>query len=635
MAHQDNMENLASKEMKEHEEKRGRKGLLVSMVRRYIHENSLIIIKMSFRGTKVILDLLALEGQRELKAVEGTRVHRGQRVAWESRDMMVRQGTKDNQGLQGPRVIKVSEVQLAYLDNLDLGETLGQQGPKARRGSMDTLLVTLALLAALVPLDQLDHPHQYGVPGKRGGVGKRGIPGPKGIHGGNGMIGLPGPKGDTGNRGEKGAKGEHGTKGSMGSMGMMGPSGSAGAQGHPGAVGPSGLPGLQGIQGLKVKCITMKPKGESAQPGRKGKKGAPGKPGDPGPAGVRGNMGEAGVKGKPGAKGEQHHPGPRGPRGIPGFRGENGNPGGSGLKGLPGDTGTLGPTGPPGLKGNPGVPGQKGQRGQKGKAGELGPQGLPGQQGTAGLPRFFLASSTACVSLQGLKGVQGERGPKGVQGHPGPPRPKSLSRRWSGHGDHFDWPLGTKEDPATTCYELGLTHPQLNDGYFYIDPNQGCPCDAVQVFCNFTAGGTTCIRPLQSQIRFHWEQGQKTRVQWLGQQHGGSLLEYAGLGVVQLRFMRFHSHTCSQRMTISCNGSQSRVGKTDSAQWLVHLTGDSGNEISSHFTSVSRRECEVEVDVHTQVDMELLPVRDLGVEISSGSPFFQEVAVVLGPLCFL
>lgn len=140
-------------------------------------------------------------------------------------------------------------------------------------------------------------------------------------------------------------------------------------------------------------------------------------------------------------------------------------------------------------------------------------------------------------------------------------------------------------------------------------------------------------------------------------------LQYAGLGVVQLRFMRFHSHTSSQHVTISCSGSQSRVGKTDSAQWLIHLTGDSGNEISSRFTSVSRRECEVrarllellfnwslfvfslivwcviilqvEVDVHAQVDMELLPVRDLGVEISSGSPFFQEVTVVLGPFCFL
>lgn len=44
---------------------------------------------------------------------------------------------------------------------------------------------------------------------------------------------------------------------------------------------------------------------------------------------------------------------------------------------------------------------------------------------------------------------------------------------------------------------------------------------------------------------------------------------------------------------------------------------------------------QVEVDVHTQVDIELLPVRDLGVEILSESPFFQEVTVVLGPLCFL
>lgn len=36
----------------------------------------------------------------------------------------------------------VPEVQQAYLDNLDLGETLGEQGPKARKDSKDTRLVT-------------------------------------------------------------------------------------------------------------------------------------------------------------------------------------------------------------------------------------------------------------------------------------------------------------------------------------------------------------------------------------------------------------------------------------------------------------------------------------------------------------
>ena len=34
-------------------------------------------------------------------------------------------------------------------------------------------------------------------------------------------------------------------------------------------------------------------------------------------------------------------------------------------------------------------------------------------------------------------------------------------------------------------------------------------------------------------------------------------------------------------------------------------------------------------------DMELLPVRDLGVEMSGTSNIFSEIAVVLGPLCFL
>lgn len=74
-------------------------------------------------------------------------------------------------------------------------------------------------------------------------------------------------------------------------------------------------------------------------------------------------------------------------------------------------------------------------------------------------------------------------------------------------------------------------------------------------------------------------------------------IEYAGVGVVQLRFLRFHSRTSSQHMTVSCNGSQSSVFKTNSAQRIMHLMGDSGKEITSHFISISRRDCEVRVEL--------------------------------------
>ncbi|KAG7246645.1 hypothetical protein CRUP_005784, partial [Coryphaenoides rupestris] len=84
-------------------------------------------------------------------------------------------------------------------------------------------------------------------------------------------------------------------------------------------------------------------------------------------------------------------------------------------------------------------------------------------------------------------------------------------------------PLGTFESPARTCKELMMVQPGYKDalhpatyrvrvlvpatelidvffsvpspGDFWIDPNQGCHRDSVRVYCNFTAGGETCLQP--------------------------------------------------------------------------------------------------------------------------------------------
>ena len=38
-------------------------------------------------------------------------------------------------------------------------------------------------------------------------------------------------------------------------------------------------------------------------------------------------------------------------------------------------------------------------------------------------------------------------------------------------------------------------------GYFWIDPNLGCAADAIKVYCNFTAGGESCVPPLRDKVR--------------------------------------------------------------------------------------------------------------------------------------
>ncbi|NXJ12765.1 COBA2 protein, partial [Odontophorus gujanensis] len=69
---------------------------------------------------------------------------------------------------------------------------------------------------------------------------------------------------------------------------------------------------------------------------------------------------------------------------------------------------------------------------------------------------------------------------------------------------------------------IAVTHPQLGGwqpgnpraalpvppaplciptGHYYIDPNQGSPRDALMAFCNFTAGGETCIPPVHNQVQ--------------------------------------------------------------------------------------------------------------------------------------
>ncbi|XP_067085528.1 collagen alpha-3(V) chain [Osmerus mordax] len=466
-----------------------------------------------------------------------------------------------------------------------------------------------------------------GMPGKTGSPGVQGTVGTSGDPGGRGISGRPGKPGVKGVKGKEGPTGLPGNPGLKGLQGNIGPWGGLGLQGPPGGQGPPGPGGPRGVAGYPGKDGPTGASGAAAEKGDTGKKGEVGPRGESGLKGFQGDRGKQGVQGSTGAPGKQGSRGSPGDRGKQGVSGLKGQPGNRGSSGLPGRYGTGGSTGPGGAKGQKGIHGQRGSpgkrgadgkdgnpgpkgdsgekgylgsRGEKGEMGAAGPMGRKGGTGKRGklgtlgkkgfvgvisvteeppeelakLARWGILDRKANVdpldqqgrrvfqACEERRGISASRGPrvnlvtkayqetvefldaKESSAHVGRleeeghldlqyPPPSTVTRGPPGHlGDQavtgtFGWPEGTRDSPATTCHELGLIHPHLEDGLFYMDPNQGCPYDALQVLCNFTAGGTTCIQPVTSQVEV------ELRVWGSSELHRGDmeLLPVRGLGV--------------------------------------------------------------------------------------------------------
>ncbi|GLD55053.1 collagen alpha-1(XI) chain, partial [Lates japonicus] len=434
---------------------------------------------------------------------------------------------------------------------------------------------------------------EAGPPGAAGPAGAKGPPGddgPKGNPGPVGFPGDPGPPGEPGVAGTDGESGEKGEDGEAGQPGPPGPSGEAGPPGPPGKRGPPGAAGAEGRQGEKGA------KGEAGAEGPAGKTGPvgpQGPPGKPGPEGLRGIPGPVGEQGLPGSPGQDGPPGPMGPPGLPGLKGD---PGSKGEKGHPGLIGLIGPPGEQGEKGDRGLPGPQGSPGGKGDGGISGAAGPLGPPGPPGLP--------GPQGPKGAKGSSGPAGPKGdtgVVGPPGPPGPpgeviqplpiqspkktkRSVDMQSDAAGTFMDYsegmedifgslnnlkqdiermkyPMGTQNNPARTCKDLQLCHPEFPDGEYWIDPNQGCSGDSFKVYCNFTAGGETCIYPDKKSngVRISsWPK--EVPGSWFSEFKRGKILSYVdadgnSINMVQMTFLRLLTASARQNFTYSCHQS--------------------------------------------------------------------------------
>uniref|UniRef100_A0AAR2K7Q3 Fibrillar collagen NC1 domain-containing protein n=1 Tax=Pygocentrus nattereri TaxID=42514 RepID=A0AAR2K7Q3_PYGNA len=551
-----------------------------------------------------------------------------------------------------------------------------------------------------------------GPQGPPGGLGNPGPPGEKGEPGENGPPGIGGEPGKKGPRGERGEKGEAGQPGTPGPSGGKGPPGDDGPKGNPGPVGFPGDPGPPGEVGPRVSTYYGPPgsRGPEGREGEKGSKGAsgaagpPGKtgpvgpqgsPGKPGTEGLRGLPGSVGEQGAPGPAGEKGPPGPIGPSGLPGLRGD---PGSKGEKGHPGLIGLIGPPGEQGEKGDRGLPGPQGSFGPKGETGMPGGTGPLGPAGPAGLP-----GPRGIKGAKGATGGAGPKGEKGVQGHPGPPGPpgdviqplpiqiskkskrsidaskifsemEDEAAKADATGTEFltgnegmeeifgslnslrleieamRFPLGTKESPARTCQDLHLSQPDYKDGEYWIDPNQGCDRDAFKVYCNFTAGGETCLYPGKDVENVKMNSWPKEKPgSWYSSFAKGNKLSYVDsngepVGVVQLGFLRLLSVQARQNLTYHCHRSVAWADSTSDNGYhrALHFQGANEEELSyetnpyikalSDGCSYRKGNDRTVLEINTP-QVEQLPLLDI--KITDFGENDQRFGFEVGPICFL
>lgn len=216
-------------------------------------------------------------------------------------------------------------------------------------------------------------------------------------------------------------------------------------------------------------------------------------------------------------------------------------------------------------------------------------------------------------------------------------------------------PEGSKKNPARTCRDLKLCHPDWKSGEYWIDPNQGCTVDAIKVFCNMETG-ESCIYPKPTKIprKNWWSSKSKERKHiWFGEtMNGGFHFSYGddnmapNTASIQMTFLRLLSTEASQNLTYHCKNSVAYMDdSTGNLKKAVLLQGSNDVEIraegnSRFMYSVIEDGCtkhtghwgKTVIEYRSQKTSRL-PLVDIAPMDIGGAD--QEFGVDVGPVCFL
>uniref|UniRef100_A0A8C6T1W2 Collagen, type XI, alpha 1a n=1 Tax=Neogobius melanostomus TaxID=47308 RepID=A0A8C6T1W2_9GOBI len=565
----------------------------------------------------------------------------------------------------------------------------GKDGPPGLRGFPGER----GLPGALGPAGLKGGEGPQGPPGPVGSPGERGRAGPAGpigLSGRPGPQGPPGPAGEKGAPGEKGPQGPAGRDGVQGPVGLPGPAGPQGPPGEDGDKGPPGPPGLQGPIGAPGPAGAdgePGPRGQQGMFGQKGDEGSRGFPGPPGPIGLQvsifrefrteccklkmcqyrgsrkylsrkhflfclcglypfafvtqGHPGLIGLIGPPGEQGEKGDRGLPGPQGSPGTKGD-------GVSDLQYDPHSC--TGPKGHS-----PGPQGPKGTKGSSGPAGAKGDTGSLGPPGPPVRSPGEVIQPLPIQSPKktkrstDVQSDAAGVFMDYGEGMEDIFSSLNLLKQDIERMKYPMGTQNNPARTCKDLQLSHPEFPDGEYWIDPNQGCSGDSFKVYCNFTAGGETCIYPDKKSSGVRISSSPKENPgSWFSEFKRGKMLSYvdvdgASINMVQMTFLRLLTASARQNFTYSCHQSVAWHDATsDSYDKALRFLGSNDEEMSydnnpyikalSDGCATRSGYAKTVMEINTP-KIDQLPIVDVMLT-DFGDPN-QKFGFEVGPVCFL
>jgi collagen type V/XI/XXIV/XXVII alpha len=200
-----------------------------------------------------------------------------------------------------------------------------------------------------------------------------------------------------------------------------------------------------------------------------------------------------------------------------------------------------------GQKGSQGVAGEKGERGFNGPPGPPGPAGkmasLDGAPQKAGFRKKRDISMNDDMDMMSYDYSMGQGLEEVFAALESLKQDLTLLRE----------PMGTNDNPARSCKDLWLAHPDFPNGEYFIDPNGGCAKDAIKVHCDLEKEGITCIKPKTHKVKpSKFKKSQPG--DWFSDDPKGFKFDYS-VSDPQFKFLRLLSATGKQRFTYQCQNS--------------------------------------------------------------------------------